>query len=264
MANQIDEIKRKIQERRRKRLSQNIISREHPEPQFFSSHVEAREEPNFYFENDSETNQEVEQKLFRKDMFIMQVLLSICLFLVVGIMFKVQSPKFEAARSFVQSSFEQEFQFASIANWYENQFGKPLALLPATTDVALDNIDPSPSNYVYAMPAGGRVTQGFEHDSKGVIIETSNSEIEAAKAGMVRFVSEEQTLGKTVIIAHYSGGESWYAMLDQVDVEIYDHIEVGQKIGTATKNEGDDNGIFYFAIKEGETFINPIEVIAFE
>ncbi|MCD8502862.1 MAG: M23 family metallopeptidase [Bacillaceae bacterium] len=179
-------------------------------------------------------------------------------------MFRVQTPKLEPARNFVQNSFEQEFQFASIATWYENQFGKPLALLPVTTDVALDKIEPTPSNFAYAMPASGRVAQGFEHDSKGVIIETSNADIEAAKAGMVRFVSEEQTLGRVVIVAHYSGGESWYAMLDQVDVELYDHIEVGQKIGTVTKNEGDENGIFYFAIKEGETFINPIDVIAFE
>lgn len=263
MANQVEEIKRKIQERRRKKLNQSL--KERSQPQFYHSHDEARGEPDFYFASDVSTIQEPEEKMFRKDILIMQILISVCLFLIIGIIFKVENPQLDRARNFVQNSFEQEFQFASVANWYENQFGKPLALLPNTSDIALDNLEPSQSDFAYAVPAGGRVAQNFDKDGQGVIIETSNSmEIEAAKAGMVRFVSEEETLGKTVIVAHYDGGESWYAMLDHVEVKLYDHIKVGQKIGTATKSEETDNGIYYFAIKEGETFINPIDVIPFE
>lgn len=96
-----------------------------------------------------------------------------------------------------------------------------------------------------------------------MIVETvANKNVEVAKSGMVRFVAEEENLGKTVIVAHYDGGEFWYAMLDHVEVKLYDHIEAGSIIGTVSLKG--DNGFYYFALKEGETFINPIDVISFE
>lgn len=262
MANRVDQIRRKIQARRRK-ITSEIGRKERSQPHYYPSHNEFRDEPDYYFSNESREIGEPEEKFIRKDILLLQILASICLFLIVGIMFKTQASQFEGARQFVENSFEQEFEFATVANWYEGQFGKPLALLPTTRDVALENIEDEKINVAYAVPAVGRVTKSFDQDGKGVIIETvSNSNVEAAKSGMVRFVAEEENLGKTVIIAHYNGGESWYAMLDQVEVKLYDHVEAGSKIGTVSLQ--DNKGFYYFALKEGETFINPLEVISFD
>lgn len=262
MAKRVDQIRRKIEARRRK-FSNNIGRKERSQPQYYPSHSEFRDETDYYFPSEERGGPQPEERFFRKDVLMMQVLASICLFLIIGILFKTQIPQLEGARQFVKNSFEQEFQFATVANWYEDQFGKPLALLPTTRNVALDNIDGQELDIVYAVPATGRVTRSFDQDGKGVIIETiSNSNVEAAKSGMVRFVAEEENLGKTVIIAHYNGGESWYAMLDAVEVKLYDHIEAGQKIGTVSLQ--DNKGFYYFALKEGETFINPLEVMSFD
>jgi stage IV sporulation protein FA len=262
MANSVDEIRRKIQARRRKKAS-NLGRKERSQPQYYPSHSEFRDEPDFYFPGESRSTDEPEEKFFRKDILMLQILTSICLFLIIGILFKTQASQFEGARQFVKNSFEQEFQFATVANWYEDQFGKPLALLPTSRDVALENIDNGELNIAYAVPAVGRVAKSFDQDGKGVIVETiSNSNVEAAKSGMVRFVAEEENLGKTVIIAHYGGGESWYAMLDHVEVKLYDHIEAGKKIGTVSLQ--DNKGFYYFALKEGETFINPLDVMSFD
>ncbi|MCT8137523.1 M23 family metallopeptidase [Anaerobacillus sp. CMMVII] len=262
MANRVDEIRRKIQARRRK-ISSEIGRKERSQPQYYPSHSESRDDTDYYFPSSAKGAGEPEEKLFRKDILMFQILTAVCLFLIVGILFRTQIPQLEGARQFVKNSFEQEFQFATVANWYEDQFGKPLALLPTTRDVALENLEGEELNVAYAVPATGRVTKSFDQDGKGVIIETvSNSNVEAAKSGMVRFVAEEETLGKTVIIAHYDGGESWYAMLDKVEVNLYDHIEAGKKIGTVSLN--DNKGFYYFALKEGETFINPLEVISFD
>ncbi|QOY34035.1 peptidoglycan DD-metalloendopeptidase family protein [Anaerobacillus isosaccharinicus] len=262
MAKRVDEIRREIQARRKK-MTSRIGQRERSQPQYYQSHSESRDDSAYYFPSESRVTGEPEEKFFRKDILMMQVLAAICLFLVIGILFRTQLPQFEGARQFVKNSYEQEFQFATVANWYEDQFGKPLALLPTTRNVALDNLDNQEHNLAYAVPATGRVTRSFDQDGKGIMIETvSNSNVEAARSGMVRFVAEEENLGKTVIIAHYDGGESWYAMLDKVEVSIYDHVEAGSKIGTVSLQ--DNKGFYYFALKEGETFINPLEVISFD
>jgi stage IV sporulation protein FA len=262
MAKRIDKVRREIEARRRK-YGNSTVRRERSQPQYYPSHDEFRGEPDFYYPSETRGMGQPEEKFFRKDILILQILGAFCIFLVVGILFKTQTPQFESARQFVKTSFEQEFEFATVANWYETQFGKPLALLPTTSNVAIDDFENDELDIAYAVPAVGKVTKSFDQDGKGVIVETmSNSNVEAAKSGMVRFVAEEENLGKTVIIKHYDGGESWYAMLDQVEVKLYDHIEVGSKIGTVSLE--DNKGFYYFALKEGETFINPIDVISFE
>ena len=41
-------------------------------------------------------------------------------------------------------------------------------------------------------------------------------------------------------------------------------LKKGTPVGKATVPENGTNGSFYFAIKEGEQFVNPIRVIQFE
>lgn len=262
MANRVDKLRRKI-EARRKKINSSINRRERSQPEYYPSHNEFRDEPDFYFADDLKGQGQPDDHFFRKDILMLQILAAVCLFLVVGILFKFQNPQLDSARQFVETSFQEEFEFTAVANWYEDQFGKPLALLPTTTNIALNDFEGEQLDVAYAVPATGRVTQGFDQDGKGVIVETtSNAYVEAARSGMVRFVAEEETLGKTVIVSHYDGGETWYAMLDSVEVNLYDHIEAGSKIGTVSLQE--NKGFYYFALKKGETFINPIEVISFE
>ncbi|PIB58596.1 peptidase M23, partial [Pseudomonas sp. 2822-17] len=83
----------------------------------------------------------------------------------------------------------------------------------------------------------------------------------------VRFVGEDEEgdLGKVVVIRHYDGIESWYGMLDDVSVKLYDFVEPGDLIGTVSQDEDDDRiGVYYFALKDGNTFIDPAEVITID
>ncbi|WNF35908.1 M23 family metallopeptidase [Bacillaceae bacterium IKA-2] len=261
MANKIDNIRRQIEARRKKIGSTKVKKNLRSQPEYYQSQEEFRDEPEYYFPSSKEIGKP-EEKFIRKDILVLQLLAAVCLFLIVGILFKTDSPQLEGARQFVSTSFEEEFQFATVANWYESQFGRPLALLPTTTNLALEDFNKD-IDLAYAVPATGRIAKNFAEDGKGVIVETvANKNVEVAKSGMVRFVAEEENLGKTVIVAHYDGGESWYAMLDHVEVKLYDHIEAGSIIGTVSLKG--DNGFYYFALKEGETFINPIDVISFE
>lgn len=192
-------------------------------------------------------------------------MIAVILFLCVGILFKNGSTQLEPVRQFVSNAYSEEFQFAAIANWYEKQFGQPLALLPKNSDVAYQPEDEEDSP-VYAAPASGTIREDFSENGRGILVETDiDAEIEAAKGGIVIAVGEgEEGVGKHVIVQHYDETESTYGMLNDIYVNIYDHIQAGRVIGTASENEQGETGIYYFALKKGDSYINPSDVISFE
>jgi stage IV sporulation protein FA len=199
--------------------------------------------------------------LFHKEVFIFKMLLSACLVLVTAILFKNPADSLEPARQFVKSTMEQEFQFAAVSKWYEKQFGEPLAFISQKPES-----ETKTTGKQYAVPASGRVLESFQKNGQGVMIETtSNAKVEAMNEGIVTFAGTKEKLGKTVIIQHADGSESWYGNLGAISVKLYDFVETGKQVGTAMASADDQTkGVFYFAIKQGDHFIDPIQVISFE
>ncbi|MGG3842145.1 peptidoglycan DD-metalloendopeptidase family protein [Anoxybacillus kestanbolensis] len=196
---------------------------------------------------------EREPPLFRKDIFLFKGLLAALLFFAVAILFRYDSPKVEGARTFVKQVMEKDFQFATVAQWYEKTFGKPLAFFNVKKQEG--------TTTTYAFPASARVVETFEHNGQGIVIET-NQTIEAVEEGIVVFAGVKEPYGKTVVIQHADGSETWYGKLSAISVKLYDFVEAGKEIGKAAAN--DKKGIFYFAVKQGDHFIDPVQVISFE
>ncbi|YCI75610.1 M23 family metallopeptidase [Bacillus sp. R1-10] len=203
---------------------------------------------------------EKDHPLFKKEYFFFKILASICLFLIVAVMFKHPSVRLDPARSFVTENMNKEFQFASISNWYESAFGKPIAFLPNDADT-----EPVDSNEEYAMPASAKITQNFETNGEGIILETSKgSKVEAVNEGVVIFAGEKEGIGKTVVIQHANKTESWYGQLKGIDVKLYEFVKKGNEVGQVTLSEDGSKGRFYLAIKENDAFVDPKKVISFE
>lgn len=261
MSKKLDKIRKKIESRRRE-IHGKGYKRERSAPMLFNRHDEAREEPDFYLYQEREETEK--GKWLEKDWFIMRTLIAITVFFVVAIVFNSGLSQLEGARQFVKNSYEQEIQFTAVADWYENQFGRPLALLPMGTNVAMEDTEQMPE-VAYAVPATGSIMEDFSQNGKGVLVETeAGAVVEAVKSGMVVQVGEDETIGKTVVIRHYDGGEAWYGMLDKVEVNLYDHVDHGTTVGKVSDNDQVNKGIYYFALKEGENYIDPSEVISFD
>jgi stage IV sporulation protein FA len=198
--------------------------------------------------------------LFNKESFFFKILLSLCLFLVIAVMFKHPSARLDTARNFVKDNMSHEFEFASISTWYENAFGKPIAFLP--TEQGTETVD---SGEGYAMPASGKIAETFEANGEGIILETGKgSKVEAINEGVVIFAGEKEGIGKTVVIQHANKTESWYGQLEKIDVKLYDLVKKGNVVGQVTLSEDGSKGRFYLAIKENDAFVDPKKVISFE
>ncbi|HAQ08592.1 MAG TPA: peptidase M23 [Bacillus bacterium] len=202
--------------------------------------------------------------LFKKEVFLFKILASACLVLIVAILFRSPSDKAETAQNYIKQTMVQEFQFAAVSDWYENQFGKPLALLPVKNKGEGDSEAVDRHNQ-YALPASGRILEDFGDNGQRIMIETGKGAgVEAMNEGLVHFVGIKDGFGKTVIVQHADKSETWYGNLDGIEVTLYEYISKGSKVGTAMDSEDGAKGSFYFAIKKGDDFINPVQVIKFE
>lgn len=193
---------------------------------------------------------------------MLKILGTSVLVLCTAILFQNQVPGFDKARFYVKQTMSEELQFAAISTWYEDQFGKPLALLPEGNEGSQETTE---KTVEYALPASSKVIENFKSNGQGIMVGTvKGSTVEAMKGGLVIFAGKKDNLGQTVIIQHDDKSESWYGHLNSVEVNLYETIKTGNAVGTVTDEESAGTGEFYFAIKKGDAFIDPIQVITFE
>ncbi|WP_445490138.1 peptidoglycan DD-metalloendopeptidase family protein [Niallia sp. 03133] len=259
MNSRTDDIRKRIEKRKREqsRMKKNIDSR---------IIWDDEDEPTFQRMNEPyDDDYQPIHPLFRKELFLLKILGAAILFLTVAIITKQHSETFAPAEKVIRESMNQEFNFAGVSKWYEQQFGKPLAFLPTDkTDQTNTNEDNQLQHY--ALSASGKILEDFNDNGQRVAIETgSDTTVQAMNEGTVVFAGEKEGFGNTVIIQHSDKSESWYGNLKEMDVKVYSVLKKGDKVGVASSYEHNDSlGLFYFAIKKDNEFINPIQVIDFE
>ncbi|WP_170007809.1 M23 family metallopeptidase [Bacillus fonticola] len=257
MKNRADEIRKEFSKRRRTGATGNYsqprrtqLEEQHGFPAIY--------EP---YEQTGRSEGSSSRPLFSKEWWVLKVLIAASLFLIVAISFRQAGSPFQQTQQFVDRMMTEEFQFAAAGTWYEETFGEPLAFFP-TEDVEKEV--PTNTTAEYSIPASARVTESFEANGQGILIETGKgADVQAMNGGKVVFAGEKEDLGKTVILQHADGSESWYGELESLDVNVYEFVEAGSSIGMVSDG-GTNTGLFYFAIKQGDTFIDPIQVISFE
>lgn len=199
--------------------------------------------------------------------FMLQAIFAAILFVSVYWIDRSDDPFFQPVKSSVKSAMTHEFQFVAVSDWYQKNFGDPIGFLPGFSNgekqISGEGQDTGSSNHPdFAAPVSGEITDPYSSKTKGVTVATSlHSDVVSVKDGLVVFAGEKKGTGKTVVIQHKDNDESWYGKLDKVDVKVYDEVKRGQKIGTTS---GDKKGSFYFALKKGEKFIDPIQVMSFD
>jgi stage IV sporulation protein FA len=249
----------------RKRMAKRKRERERMTKNLNNRFLVVEDEEKYGFENFSSYESgpgEGGHPLFNKELFLFKILASACLVLIVAILFRNGSDTLQPVKNFVTKSMEHDFQFTAVADWYESQFGKPLALLPFENKEGTNETEVTPE---YALPAAARILEDFGENGQKITIETSNgAPVTAMTEGRVRYVGEEEGFGKTVIIQHADKSETWYGNLESIDVSLYEFIKKGTSVGVASDAGDGTKGTFYFAIKKGDDFIDPIQVIQFD
>jgi len=263
MSHRADEVRKRIAKRKREKGLSNGNSHEPSRTSLFISDEERYGgiySPPTYEGGPGKSNGG--HPLFRTEVFMFKILFSAILVLVTAIVFKNGAPMFDQAKSVINYSLEEEFQFAAVSKWYQDQFGEPLALFQPKDENKTETENDTQMVQL-AVPASGKVLESFKDNGQGIMVETNRPSVEAMNEGIIIEAGEKGQTGLTIVLQHADGTKSWYGNLDKVDVALYDYVEKGKELGKIKLSEN-QKGTYYFAIKKGDAFIDPIQVIQFE
>ncbi len=256
------EVRKRIAERRKNRERMMNVSKRKERPVWPEMENEKEWESENVFVYEEGVNQHKKPPIINKDWILFRILASVCLVLCMAIIYRTSAPWTHTAKTALDQVYQKEFQFATVSNWFENTVGKPFAFLPEDSVKKAKNDD---TDSHFATPATGTIMKSFVKDGQGVLIKTTNStSVDTIKEGVVIYAGEKETHGKTVIVQHSDKSESWYAHLQEIDVNLYEQIKKGTKVGKVSPSDEPGKGEFYFALKANGKFIDPNEVISFE
>jgi stage IV sporulation protein FA len=195
-----------------------------------------------------------------------QVIASVVAFAAVWAMFQWNHPSVEQGQAFVRSALTEELQFDAMYAWYEERFGPVPSFIPALDrDEAGAARVNAPVSRSYITPVAGSIVEPFggARSGTGIVIQATNSVVSSMETGLVIYAGETQETGRTVVIRHPGGVETVYGYLGEIRVAKDDWVKAGSAIALVTPADGrNKGGLVYFAVKKGNSFIDPADVVA--
>lgn len=190
---------------------------------------------------------------------------SIFLFVVIWGIFQWDNPWMLKGKGIIENSLTEEFQFETIAIWYDDFFqGAPTFIPTFDKNNNAAKVD-AKINGAFILPVTGIQKTSFTAESRGIQLEShAEAAIVSIDAGRVIFVGELEDRGLTVVIQHKDQLQSIYGWLGQTSLKRNHWVKGGQRIGTVQQNNENRKGILYFALKQGDQYINPVDVITFD
>lgn len=182
--------------------------------------------------------------------------------------FQWDAPFLEKAKFFVADSLHQEMDFQAAAAWYTDHFGGTPSFLPIFQDDGASPLKVTASRKL-SPPIAGTIAQPFAITMEGVEI-VPNSEgggvfqVDSIDAGRVIQVINNPETGTTVVVQHTGGLTGIYGRLAETKLETGSWVEEGGQIGQIPAGTLEHDQTLYFAVKDGDTYIDPAEVIAFD
>ncbi|WP_067837388.1 M23 family metallopeptidase [Amphibacillus sediminis] len=238
MKKDLDQIRKDIIKRKQQRLKTVQIP----------NRVEETERPSVHSTQKPSHQDQIKS---RTPLFVKQLLIASAFFLFTVMFLQSDSNQFEKSRSWLYTQLVEDFPFATVNVWYQEQFGVPFGFFVDQSTV--------PTYGQLAFPVSGTVSQPFNTNGQGVLIQVDDQpEVFSIEQGTVIFAGNDRQTEKTVIIQHPDRTKSIYGFLDQIDVTPYQFVYANQKIGQVAEG---NNGNLYFSLQKNNQYIDPIEVI---
>lgn len=195
------------------------------------------------------------------DWFLFRLLLSMCLVLIVAIIFRSTNPSLNSFKSFIKNSMKKDYQFVKISNWTSKTMGDMFSFSPMEFFKSSDGLNQNND----VIPVSGKVIESFKKNGKGITVETNRDKVVTAiQDGIIIFAGYEKNHGKTIIVQQSNQMNVWYGNLGSIKVNLYQHIASGDALGIVTNDSVSNRGEYYFAIEKDNKFLDPSKVITFE
>ncbi len=197
-----------------------------------------------------------------------QAVAAIVMFASVWALFQWEHPALAEGQAFVRAALTEELKLEDAYAWYEERFGELPSFVPAMerarTAAEAEHVGAGIGR-AYIAPVSGSVVEPFGgvRSGAGIVVRASASSVASMDEGLVIYAGETQESGQTVVIRHPDGVETVYGYLGTIEVAKDDWVEAGGAIGTVRPSgTGEAGGLLYFAVKKGNSFVDPTDVVA--
>ncbi|WP_174613934.1 M23 family metallopeptidase [Virgibacillus ihumii] len=253
MSKGIKQVRKSINQRKRMRgLSQQDGASSKP---VFPPFPEEEEKHGYFpmFQDNTSKNWSSGRTDKRISSFIVKAMFSVMLFLGAAFLFQAEDEWLTEPKQWASNALTEEFPFASVNSWYQETFGKPMAIAPNQQQ---NQSDTSP----LAMPVTGSVSESFQENGTGIMIKPgATTEVSALRQGVVIFAGNDSETGKTIVVQHADNSKTTYGYLSDINVHLYEPVDAQQKLGKFKPTA--ERKTVYFAIEKNDTFIDPVQVI---
>ncbi|OAB46660.1 M23 family metallopeptidase [Paenibacillus glacialis] len=199
--------------------------------------------------------------------FIWRLLLSGLLFgLIVGV-YRFEQPWAVNVQQYIAQSLNREMDFQAAEAWYVSHFGEVPTIIPIFKESQND-----PQKVIASLslitPMKGNITMPYSVALKGIEITPNGDsnvkqQVKSVATGRVIEVLTDSELGKTLKVQHAGGMVTIYGHLDTT-LKINDWIEAGDSLGLLSTTPTEQLPFLYFAILQGQEYIDPTEVMSFD
>ncbi|MFD2116472.1 peptidoglycan DD-metalloendopeptidase family protein [Paenibacillus yanchengensis] len=195
--------------------------------------------------------------------FTLKLLIAVALFLSVWTMFQSDQKWAQQGQAAVRRVLTEELNFTAVATWYNENFTGSPSLLPSFSQQREEmiKVDAPVQSLVVSPLEEGSLISTFAELLNGVeLAAPALSPVRAMENGRIILVSEEQA---TIIIQHANKRISIYTGIG-AEVRVNDWVEAGEMIGSLPASQSGSHSLLYFAIKEDDKYIDPLDVISID
>lgn len=195
--------------------------------------------------------------------FKIQFTISCILFLIIVILGQLPNTSLQKGKEWLREALSAPFNFVAVANYYEQFFAGSPSFIPSFGNRSEQVLAKHQELTDSVSPLrNASLIQSFAQTFNGIELAGDDSgEVIAIEKGRVILVRDQQD---SIIIQHANNKISIYAKLEQVFVEVGDWVEAGTIIGKLPKSSADKQSLLFFALKQNDQYIDPLEVIPIE
>lgn len=203
---------------------------------------------------------------FRKEL---QWKLAIALILFGGVwaMFSYDSEMTRKGQAVVKQALTEEIDFAAAAAWYRDNFSGAPSFIPIFGEEPNEAIGTGGTVKlpIVAPLQDGSLVRTFAELLNGIELAGASEEtVVAAESGRVIVLTEAGAGGASIVIEHANKRVTVYGKLGETSVGQYEWVEAGDPIGKLMKTDGAEPSLLYFAVKENDEYVDPLDVIPFD
>ncbi|MEX2415648.1 MAG: M23 family metallopeptidase [Paenibacillaceae bacterium] len=187
-----------------------------------------------------------------RNQFIYKCFISLILYILIWTIFQLEHSYAQRTQQAIRGVMNDSFDYKALTSWYQAHIGTIPTLLPIFHERSDGD-----ARAEYSSPVSGQPMQGVADQADIIQVHTSaDRTVTAIGKGLVQSIAPSNRNGMTVRVLHTNGILAIYGGLESVQVVKNDWLEEGALIGYTN--------ILYFALKKGDQYVNPGDVIPFD